>query len=88
MNIHELLNKLDEAYYYVYNPQEEKEEGIRPEERRPYSSEELRNIFIGSLSTKGNFIAELRKDIDNMSDEWVAEFIRVKNADVVEKVSE
>ena len=82
----EILKDLKE----VYNKQEETEEGLTPENRRNYSSEELRNIFIGTIygETNQNTINFLRNAINKMSDEWVAEFLKVVNGDTVEKVNE
>lgn len=86
----EILKDLKEAQYQVYNKQEETEEGLTPENRRNYSSEELRNIFIGTIygETNQNTINFLRNAINKMSDEWVAEFLKVVNGDEVEKVNE
>ena len=86
----EILKDLKEAQYQVYNKQEETEEGLIPENRRNYSSEELRNIFIGTIygETNQNTINFLRNAINKMSDEWVLEFLKVVNGDEVEKVNE
>lgn len=86
-NAKELL----EALYQVYNPQEEKEEletTGKEVYRGKYNAKDLRNMFIGTLLTakSEDFVDALREAIDKMSDEWVAEFIRVQNGDVVEKI--
>ena len=86
----EILKDLKEAQYQVYNKQEETEEGLTPENRRNYSSEDLRNIFIGTIygETNSNTIDFLRSAINKMPDEWVLEFLKVVNGDTVEKVNE
>ena len=82
------------AKYYVYNVDEEIETygQEKPEYRREYDSDALRLQFIGTIMTSDGDEKDplriLRKAIDKMSDEWVAEFLRVQNGDVVEKVSE
>jgi len=88
-NAKELL----EALYQVYNPQEEKEEletTGKEVYRGKYNAKDLRNMFIGTLLTakSEDFVDALREAIDKMSDEWVAEFLRVQNGDVVEPVVE
>lgn len=88
----EILKDLKEAQYQVYNKQEETEEGLTPENRQTYNSEDIRNMFMGTLLT-GNFKGDklwgsLREAINKMSDEWVLEFLKVVNGDTVEKVNE
>ena len=85
--------QLLEAIYKVYNPQEEIEEygQEKPEFRRDFDSEDLRKQFIGTILTSGtdNNPMKLLKDcIEKMSDDWVAEFLKVINGDVVEQVNE
>lgn len=75
--------------YKIYNPQEEEMEGLTPENRQTYDSQQIRNIFMGTILGLGNdSISNLRKCIDMMSDEWVLEFIKTVNGDVVEEVNE
>ena len=86
-NAKELL----EALYQVYNPQEEKEEletTGKEVYRGKYNAKDLRNMFIGTLwcAKSEDFVDALREAIDKMSDEWIAEFLRVQNGDVVEKI--
>ena len=92
MKADELLKAMDEALYKVYNKQEEEEEGLTPENRQTYGGKELRNMFIGSLNYPSDnikdFVQSLRDAIDKMPDEWIAEFLRVQNGDVVEPVVE
>lgn len=83
--------QLLEELYNVYNPQEEKEEletTGKEVYRGKYNAKDLRNMFIGTLLTakSEDFVDALREAIDKMSDEWVAEFLRVQNGDVVEKI--
>jgi len=85
--------QLLEELYNVYNPQEEKEEletTGKEVYRGKYNAKDLRNMFIGTLLTakSEDFVDALREAIDKMSDEWVAEFLRVQNGDVVEPVVE
>lgn len=77
--------QLLEAIYKVYNPQEENKETART-----YDSENLRNMFIGTIfgGEHQDTINNLRDCINKMSDEWVAEFLKVINGDVVEQVNE
>jgi ribosome-associated translation inhibitor RaiA len=82
-----------ESIYKVYNPREEEEEKRltgKDTYRNNYSAEDLRNMFIGTIMTsdREDFIKALRNYINKMPDEWVAEFLKVINGDVVEKVSE
>lgn len=88
--ITDILTKIDEALYHVYNTEEEQEEGLTPEERQTYDGENLRNMFIGSLdyASGDDIIKALRQAIDKMPDEWVADFLRVQNGDTVEVISE
>ena len=92
MKADELLKAMDEALYKVYNKQEEEEEGLTPKNRQTYGGKELRNMFIGSLNYPSDnikdFVQSLRDAIDKMPDEWIAEFLRVQNGDVVEPVVE
>lgn len=75
--------------YKIYNPQEEEMEGLTPESRQTYDSQQIRNIFIGTILGLGNdSISNLRKCINMMPDEWVLEFIKTVNGDVVEEVNE
>jgi len=87
----DLAAKLDEALYQVYNPQEEKDEletTGKEVYRGKYNAKDLRKMFIGTLMTAKpeDLVDALRDAIDKMSDEWVAEFLRVQNGDVVEKI--
>lgn len=77
--------QLLEAIYKVYNPQEENKETART-----YDSENLRNMFIGTIfgGEHQDTIKNLRDCINKMSDDWVAEFLKVINGDVVEQVNE
>lgn len=77
--------QLLEAIYKVYNPQEENKETART-----YDSENLRNMFIGTIfgGEHQDTINNLRDCINKMSDDWVAEFLKVINGDVVEQVNE
>lgn len=77
--------QLLEAIYKVYNPQEENKETART-----YDSENLRNMFIGTIfgGDHQDTINNLRDCINKMSDDWVAEFLKVINGDVVEQVNE
>lgn len=91
--INKNAKQLLEELYNVYNPQEEKEEletTGKEVYRGKYNAKDLRNMFIGTLLTakSEDFVDALREAIDKMSDEWVAEFIRVQNGDVVEPVVE
>jgi hypothetical protein len=81
----DIVEQLLETIYKVYNPQEETKETART-----YDSENLRNMFIGTIFGGEHLdtINNLRDCIDKMSDEWVAEFLRVINGDVVEQVNE
>jgi hypothetical protein len=81
----DIVEQLMETIYKVYNPQEETKETART-----YDSENLRNMFIGTIfgGEHQDTINNLRDCIDKMSDEWVAEFLRVINGDVVEQVNE
>lgn len=80
--------QLLEELYTVYNPQEEQEEGLNPENRSKFDSKELRNIMLGTLSTMGkeNIVEALIEALNKMSDSWVIEFLETINGDVVEKV--
>lgn len=89
----DIADQLMETIYKVYNPQEEIEEygQEKPEFRRDFDSEDLRKQFIGTILTSGtdNNPMKLLKDcIEKMSDDWVAEFLKVINGDVVERVNE
>lgn len=89
----DIVEQLLETIYKVYNPQEEIEEygQEKPEYRRDYTSEDLRKQFIGTIMMSNNDPNPwklLRDCIDKMSDEWVAEFLKVINGDVVEQVNE
>lgn len=77
--------QLLEAIYKVYNPQEENKETART-----YDSENLRNMFIGTIfgGDHQDTIKNLRDCINKMPDDWVAEFLKVINGDVVEQVNE
>lgn len=77
--------QLLEAIYKVYNPQEENKETART-----YDSENLRNMFIGTIfgGEHQDTIKNLRDCINKMSDDWVAEFLKVINGDVVEPIQE
>ena len=81
----DIVEQLLETIYKVYNPQEEDKETART-----YDSENLRNMFIGTIfgGEHQDTINNLRDCIDKMSDEWVAEFLKVINGDVVEQVNE
>lgn len=81
----DIVEQLMETIYKVYNPQEESKETART-----YDSENLRNMFIGTIfgGEHQDTINNLRDCIDKMSDEWVAEFLKVINGDVVEQVNE
>ena len=81
----DIVEQLMETIYKVYNPQEETEETART-----YDSENLRNMFIGTIfgGEHQDTINNLRDCIDKMPDEWVAEFLKVINGDVVEQVNE
>ena len=81
----DIVEQLLETIYKVYNPQEEDKETART-----YDSENLRNMFIGTIfgGEHQDTINNLRDCIDKMSDEWVAEFLKVINWDVVEQVNE
>ena len=81
----DIADQLMETIYKVYNPQEEDKETART-----YDSENLRNMFIGTIfgGEHQDTINNLRDCIDKMSDEWVAEFLKVINGDVVEQVNE
>lgn len=90
-----ILKALTEAQYQVYNKQEETEEKEttgKDTYRGQYDGNDLRNMFIGSLKfDSGNaqsIIDGIREAINKMPDEWVAEFLKVVNGDVVEKISE
>lgn len=89
----DIVEQLLETIYKVYNKQEEIEEygQEKPEYRRNYNSEDLRKQFIGTVMMSNNDPNPwklLRDAIDKMPDEWVAEFLRVINGDVVEQVNE
>jgi hypothetical protein len=81
----DIVEQLMETIYKVYNPQEETKETART-----YDSENLRNMFIGTIfgGEHQDTINNLRDCIDKMSDDWVAEFLKVINGDVVEQVNE
>lgn len=81
----DIVEQLLETIYKVYNPQEETKETART-----YDGENLRNMFIGTIfgGEHQDTINNLRDCIDKMSDEWVAEFLKVINGDVVEQVNE
>jgi hypothetical protein len=81
----DIVEQLMETIYKVYNPQEETKETART-----YDSENLRNMFIGTIfgGEHQDTINNLRDCIDKMSDNWVAEFLKVINGDVVEQVNE
>ena len=91
-NIEKILEELNK--YYVYNPEEEQEEAKfgRTIYRNKYNGKDLRNMFMGTLNYPTNnlkdFVDSLRKAIDKMPDEWVAEFLKVQNGDVTEPVTE
>lgn len=80
--------QLLEELYTVYNPQEEQEEGLNPENRSKFDSKELRNIMLGTLSTMGkeNIVQALIETMDKMPDSWIIEFLETINGDIVEKV--
>ena len=80
--------QLLEELYTVYNPQEEQEEGLNPENRSKFDSKELRNIMLGTLSTMGkeNIVQSLIETMDKMPDSWIIEFLETINGDIVEKV--
>ena len=82
--------QLLEELYTVYNPQEEQEEGLNPENRSKFDSKQLRNIMLGTLSTMGkeNIVEALIEVLNKMSDSWVIEFLETINGDVVEPISE
>ena len=91
------VKKLIEEYdrYLVYNPEEEREEKEttgKDTYRGKYDGNDLRNMFIGSLKFNSDnsqsIIDGIREAINKMPDEWVAEFLRVQNGDVVEPVVE
>ena len=81
----DIVEQLLETIYKVYNPQEETKETART-----YDSENLRNMFIGTIfgGEHEDTIKNLRDCINKMSDDWVAEFLKVINGDVVEQVNE
>lgn len=90
-NIKKILEEFDK--YYVYNPEEEQEEAKfgKTVYRNKYDGKDLRNMFIGSLrygNTVQSVIDGIREAIDKMPDEWIAEFLKVQNNDVVEPANE
>lgn len=81
--------ELKEALYHVYNPQEEEEENLTPANRQPYDSEDLRQIFMGTLFTMGKNLQDaLLEAIDKMPDSWIIEFLEVINNDKVDIIKE
>ena len=93
MEVKKLIEEYDK--YLVYNPEEEREEKEttgKDTYRGQYDGNDLRNMFLGSIqfdsSNAQSIIDGIRKAIDKMPDEWVAEFLRVQNGDVVEPVIE
>ena len=81
--------KILEDLYKIWNPKEEAEEGLTAENRQTYNSENLRNMFIGTLMSADNgdnAYQQIRTCIDKMSDEWVLEFLKVMNGDEYERV--
>lgn len=90
-NIEKILEELNK--YNVYNPKEIEYESKLGHTVHcgPYSRKDLRNMFIGTLKygeTVQSVIDGIREAIDKMPDEWVAEFLKVQNGDVVELVNE
>ena len=92
MNVKQLNEELDK--YLVYSPKEvEYEQKFgRDVHKGPYTSKDLRNMFIGTLNYPSNnaqdIIDSLRDAIDKMPDEWIAEFLRVQNDYTVELFTE
>lgn len=81
--------ELKEALYHVYNPQEEEEENLTSVNRQPYDSEDLRQIFMGTLFTMGKDLKDaLLIAIDKMPDSWIIEFLEVINNDKVDIIKE
>lgn len=97
MNINEMLylgNELiNESKYYVYNTKEEIEDygEEKPEYRREFTSEGLKNQIIGTIMNADNGenpYQQIRTCIDKMPDEWIIQFLEVINGDTVEKISD
>ena len=86
----EILTAINEAQYRVYNAQEFTNAGEDPKDAPLYDEKDIRNIFIGSIwgDTNSNTIKFLRNAINQMSDEWVLEFLKVVNGSTIEKVNE